>query len=489
MSDDITWDAPHGAADDITWDAPAAAPSTTMDVIKESAKGLGRGALSAAGDVGEAVMGPFGPSHHFANLMADLGMQARPQLEQTYGSQLAKAAGIEPSPQTTPGKFAGSISEAVGNPETYLGPGGLLSKGIAGAAAGAGGEAAGELAGGPLEPAARVLGAIGAGGLAGAAARSLASPRRIAPPSTQELFDQADTHYNQLHGYGVELHPRLPADTATSIETELRTAGYRPKAGHAGSKTFDIVDELRNPDNGQTMTTQEVEGIRRALGKLGFDQGEKDAARRAINEIDDMMATLQPSDVAINPHFAGEVSREAKLARANYAGAKRAEAIEGAKTKAELQAASTGSGSNIDNASRQQVKNILNSPRKLRGFSDAEKAQMEDIVRGTNSGNAARLLGKLAPSGIVSGALSAGLGHAVGHTIGVPALGMAAKLVSDLKTKSEINRLSNMVRLRTPLAARMGSTPLAPKVRTSGRAGVLLGQYGLPALAGANGEQ
>src|SRR5882672_10945615 len=463
MSDDITWDAPHGAADDITWDAPAAAPSTTMDVIKESAKGLGRGALSAAGDVGEAVMGPFGPSHHFANLMADLGMQARPQLEQTYGSQLAKAAGIEPSPQTTPGKFAGSIS--------------------------AGGEAAGELAGGPLEPAARVLGAIGAGGLAGAAARSLASPRRIAPPSTQELFDQADTHYNQLHGYGVELHPRLPADTATSIETELRTAGYRPKAGHAGSKTFDIVDELRNPDNGQTMTTQEVEGIRRALGKLGFDQGEKDAARRAINEIDDMMATLQPSDVAINPHFAGEVSREAKLARANYAGAKRAEAIEGAKTKAELQAASTGSGSNIDNASRQQVKNILNSPRKLRGFSDAEKAQMEDIVRGTNSGNAARLLGKLAPSGIVSGALSAGLGHAVGHTIGVPALGMAAKLVSDLKTKSEINRLSNMVRLRTPLAARMGSTPLAPKVRTSGRAGVLLGQYGLPALAGANGEQ
>src|SRR5712691_3306020 len=59
--------------------AALAAPSTTMDVLKEGGKGLLRGAASFAGDIGEAVMGPFGPSKHFANLKADITGGERPK--------------------------------------------------------------------------------------------------------------------------------------------------------------------------------------------------------------------------------------------------------------------------------------------------------------------------------------------------------------------------------------------------------------------------
>ncbi len=64
------------------WDAfpeAGAAPtrSTGMDIAAEAGKGLARGAESFAGDIGEAVMGPFGPQHHLANLLSDFGIGER----------------------------------------------------------------------------------------------------------------------------------------------------------------------------------------------------------------------------------------------------------------------------------------------------------------------------------------------------------------------------------------------------------------------------
>jgi hypothetical protein len=367
----------------------------------------------------------------------------------------------------------------VGNPETYLGPGGIGSKLLAGAASGAAGEGAGELTEGtPLEGPARLGASLLAGTATGAMTRGRGADY-VPPPHIQQLFDQADQHYQNLHGYGVEIHPQVGFDLADNITDELNTAGYRPLIA---PKTYSIVDELRNPEgNPPSFPTQQIESIRRALGKVGYDPNERDAARRAIAGIDDMMDNLQPANVVNNPQFAQQVGAEARLARANYAGAKRAEAIDTATDMAELQAASTGSGANIDNATRQKMRAILASPRKLRGFSDDEQNQMRQIVNGTFYGNGMRLLGKLAPTGIVSAGLSAGLGHALGHTIGVPVVGAVAKGFADAATRSAANRLSEMARLRTPLARQMGSSPLPPPVSGTGRMFPIT-QFGLPAM-------
>lgn len=341
----------------------------------------------------------------------------------------------------------------------------------------------------PVGMAADVSALLGVARLPGRLAQASgtgAKAARVAAPTTEELFDSAEGHYNAMHGFGVEVHPQLPADVATNITTELKTAGYRD---YLAPKTFKAVDELRNPD-GPTMTTQEIEGVRRALGKAAGDPAERDAARRAISEIDDMMANLHPNDVVVNPHFASRVSDEAKAARGDYAAAKRAEQIESATSRADLQAKSTGSGANIDNATRQQIKNLLNNPKKVRGFSDAEKDQMRQIVQGTFTGNAARLLGKLAPTGIVSLGLSTAVGAGLGHAVGIPVLGHAAKALGDAATRRAAAKASEMVRLRSPLAKQLGATARPPMQLGLPRGTQTAQQFGrLPQMTNPYGDQ
>lgn len=295
------------------------------------------------------------------------------------------------------------------------------------------------------------------GDAAGAATRAVGLDRKAPVPTTRELRAAADTNYNNMHGYGVEVHRPVMNNVADNIMTELTTQGYRD---YLAPKTWRAIDELRNPI-GRHSTTQDIEGVRRILNKAAGDPAERDAARRAIAHIDDAMANLTPGQVAINPHFANRVAQEAQNARGNYAAFKRSEAIDELRQKAARQAESTGSGANIDNATRQRVRQILDNPKKLRGFSAEERAAMEALVRGSPIGNAARLFGKLAPSGVVSLALSAGTGFASHGPVGaiaVPAAGLAAKKLSDRMTATKLDNLSRQVRLRSPLGNRMPQT-------------------------------
>jgi hypothetical protein len=477
--------APSGLPAGFDVDAPAAGPPVSVagDIAKESGKGLVRGVESAAGDVGEAVMGPFGPSHHWGNLMADLGLGQRPKTDAPYGAQMAKATGMTATPQTPYGKYAGAITESVGNPESYLGPGGPAAKLFAAGAAGAGSEAAGEAAEGTgLEPAARILGGMGAGSAASTLSRTVGAARaRVPSPTTDELHAASQTNYNNMKGFGVELHPHVMDQVATNIETELLNEGYRPWNTNEGhNQLFRAVDELRNPV-GRYTTMSDVDAPRRVLNRLAGNPSLRDGARRAIDEIDTRMVQLTPADAAINGHFIPRVVQEANEARGNYAAFKHAEQLDTSTDKAGLIAASTGSGANIDNATRQQMRQILTNPKKLRGFSPGEQVQMRQIVNGTFAGNAARLVGKLAPTGVVSGGLGALVGHTLGHTIGIPVIGAISKAAGDAATNRAAARLSEMVRLRSPLARRMGSTPLPPQVPTGARTAGSMARFGMPA--------
>jgi hypothetical protein len=306
--------------------------------------------------------------------------------------------------------------------------------------------------------------------------------KNVPAPTTKELFKAAENNYNNMHGYGVEVHPQVAAQAADNILTELNTQGYRD---YLTPKTYRAVEELKNPI-GQNSTTQDIEGVRRALNKAAADPAEKDSARRAIAGIDDMMSNLHPNDVAVNPHFADRVGKEAAEARANYAAAKRSEMLDEITKKAERQANSAGSGTNIDNATRQRIKSVLDNPKKLRGFSDDEKDQMEKIVAGTPVGNVARLLGKFSPSGIVSGALSAGAGFAAHGPMGavaVPAAGYIAKKIGDASTAAQAAKLSRLVRSRSPLGKRASINAAAQSVFAQPSAP---GALAAPGISGAN---
>lgn len=295
------------------------------------------------------------------------------------------------------------------------------------------------------------LGALrGIGRRAGVIARP---PTPVAAPTLEELHDASQAGYRNMHGYGVQLHPQVMENVAAHIEQDLLNDGYRD---YLAPKTWRAFEELRDPQ-GYLTNTQDIEGVRRALNRVTADPAERDAAHKAIAHIDNAMANIQPSQVAVNPQFAPLIAQQAREARGNWAAYKQAQQLETARTNAELQAASTGSGANIDNATRQKFRAILTNPKKARGYNAAELDAMRQLVRGTTPANTARLIGKLAPSGVVSGALSATLGHAVGHTLGVPIIGYAAKQFADAATARAAARLSEQRRLRSPLARQTGA--------------------------------
>ena len=222
--------------------ATAEKPTATADVISEGAKGVGRGVAGAAGDVGEAIAGPFGPSHHFANLMADLGLGERPKEEPGYGQQITKAAGIEASPQTTAGKYAGKVGEFVGNPETYLGPGGMLAKAITGAAGAVGSEAAGDVAAkfAPDSPktqaALRLIGAIAGGHGVGIAPRFV-SPNVISP-ERQAMIGVLDRE-----GIPLTAGDRTGSTNIKAAESELSPGGNDAQRHAFDQAAFNRVNE------------------------------------------------------------------------------------------------------------------------------------------------------------------------------------------------------------------------------------------------------
>ncbi len=274
----------------------------------------------------------------------------------------------------------------------------------------------------------------------------------VKQPDTEEFFDSAENHYSNMRGLGVEIDPKAMNRVADNITTELYAEGYRPRNV---PKVFDAVDELRNPA-GQNHEISDIDSVRKVLNKARLDYTERDAARRAIGHIDDYLADLKnnPQDVVVNPHFAGQVSEEATAARGDYAVAKRSEDIDEALDKAQRQAASGGSGGNINNAIRQQLKSLRNNKKKMTGWTDDEKAELDTVINGTGPSNAARSAGKFAPHGIVSTVMSYGIGHAIAPGIGevaVPGIGWITKKIGDHLTTKAAERLSNFVKARSPL--------------------------------------
>jgi hypothetical protein len=285
-------DGPEGASDDQVREQvmkqhpgadKAAEPSSVMDALKEGGKGLIRGAESFAGQMGEAVMGPFGPTHHLANLKADLGFGDKPAPEPGYGEQLAHATGVEPAAKTTAGKFAGATGEVLGNPATYMGAGSAALKVGAGAASALASEGAGQLAesagAGPgVAGAARVVGGI-AGGTAAVGAGNVV--RNAASPRTNVAADFARAM--ERDGLTPEvLSQRLQEARAVRPNATVADVG--------GENIRGLVERVaQTPGAGRTtikpaLTERQQQQLQRVSGDLEGLTGARQTAVRATQE-------------------------------------------------------------------------------------------------------------------------------------------------------------------------------------------------------------
>lgn len=288
----------------------------------------------------------------------------------------------------------------------------------------------------------------------------------VEQPDTEAFFDAADNHYKNMRGYGVEIDKRAMNDLATNARNELEAEGYDEDIA---PKTYARIKKLENI-KGQNATISDIENVRKGLNKVRkTDYSESDAVRRVVGHLDDYLANLKnnPQDVVVNPHFAANVSEDALAARSNYAAASRSEDVDEALRKAETHASVHG---DIGSAIQMQLKSLRNNPKKMMGWSDAEKAELDSTISGSTWQKATKRGAKFAPHGIVSTLGSVAAGHAIMPGAGealVPAAGFVSKIINKHLAQRAATNLSNVVKARSPLGKQAGinaaaQTALAP---------------------------
>jgi hypothetical protein len=400
----------------------------------------------------------------------DAFAEARPEIAipAEIAGALATGAGAGRAGLTLMGK-GGSVGSNIGRAAVEgAGYGGLYGAGssdddrLEGAMRGAG---AGAITGGALAAGGATLGKIMNNRAAAKAAepsRSLMNrggakleAARQANPAFEGFDDYVMQAYRTLGDEGLDptLHPRM-ARWMEKLE-ELSTGGTAP-------------------------TYRQLDTLRKQLGPALGDMNNADQRRLATmarNALDQFMAKGKPA-VPANI-FADDVGRAADDAMSDvregrelYRRGKNMRRIEDAAYKAEMDTATAGSGGNIDNNIRREVKRILLNP-KTRNFLNADEiAELEKVVKGGPVENAMRLIGKLSPqgNGLMMALTAVGPAAATGATgnplfMAPAGLGMIAKSLADATTKSKVAAVAPILASGGKVSPLSTPVQLSPQMR------------------------
>lgn len=387
------------------------------------------------------------------DLVASL-LSATPTAQEHEMAKAARAGARENNPNAArAGQVAGIAAQLAATPAAAVATparsalyGGAMS----------GGATAIDTRGDPLATARDTL-AGAAAGYGVSRATGGQAPRAERPPamSNEELRSAADAAYTKADNAGVIFGPSGIRQLGKDVKTDLADFGYHPQMQ---PKIAPILKEIDRLSNGN-VTLKGVEVLRRMAGnaRTSIDASERSLGGKIVEKIDDWVANAKPGQAITGD--AAEGAAALQEARGLWQRVKKSEMVDDALERAERRAASTGSGGNADNATRQNIRGILDNPKKVRGFSEAEREAMEKVVRGTPGQNIARLLGKLSPSGNgLMMALQAGAaGASGGMSLPAAAVGMGAKKIADSLTGRRVDDLSHLIRGGVSAATQQGA--------------------------------
>ena len=322
----------------------------------------------------------------------------------------------------------------------------LRTAGLAGVGAGLGGAEAAVRGEDALTGAAIGGAAGGVGALAGEAiSRGIgkaagAFNKQPKIPDIAELNTAKSAAYKAADDAGIIFTPSASDRVRQSVVRSLTDIGYDPALQPGATPAVRRLLDLE----GKNITFTGLDTVRK-IASNGYIPGNKSnnkAVSEIIRAIDDVTANPRASDVLTgNATEAGKAISEARSLAHRAA---KAEQLEYAVQSAKNRAGTSGSGGNVDNATAQNIRKMLE---RGRGFTPDEKAVMQQIVTRTPGQDALRLVGKLSPSG--SGLMAAlGVGAtAVNPAMAIPAgIGIGAKMLSDRGTSSAVDELSRIIR-------------------------------------------
>lgn len=457
--------------------------SVGEDVAKSGGIGLAKGVIAGAGAPADfRNLAASGAKWAFDKLGMEKASGALTALQKIGGegatsSRIQKEI-VEPvtgefyKPKTTAGGYSQSVGEALGNPLSYVGPGGLALK-VGGAATSAVGAETGKqlTKGTDYEGAGQLAGALIGGGVA---AKTLAPKiERAVVPTAEELKAAATKGYDAARNSGVELDPGKFGTFAAGLQNEL-TSGpkYAFTGGSAGTapKTIAAIESLQSAPAGGKVLAPNLDSLRIHLNNIaGETNGFKPTADAKAAMVAKSRLAEYLENVPTDHIVAGKAEdyiRNTKQANGNYAAASRADTI-GQKFQRAENNAEGGIATAIDNQQKSQVRTILKDSKAQRGFSADEVGAMKDLNKGTLLGNTLRQLGR-GGTGVIPMMLQAGTLGATGGASLVPQAALAAALYASKKTAEGLTRrqatkLDEMIRMRSPeYEARKAAMPPQP---------------------------
>jgi hypothetical protein len=268
------------------------------------------------------------------------------------------------------------------------------------------------------------------GGVAGGAGAALISPllsrlttqRTTATP--ESLRDAANQAYATARSADVLIKPqsfRQFADDATKVAQDF---SMDPVLQPAAMQAFKRINSLSN----RPVSLDELDNLRKILGdvKASTVPSERELARRLTDRLDNYVSSIDPAkNVMIGRAEAKQGIEAFNEARKLWSRQAKGGEIDELIRRAELSAPNY-SASGMENALRTEFRNLAKNKARMRTFTKEEQQAIEAVAKGGAVTNAMRMLGKLAPRGIVSGGILTGI------TAANPALGAAAFLAGEI---------------------------------------------------------
>lgn len=265
-------------------------------------------------------------------------------------------------------------------------------------------------------------------------------------PTSEALREQARKLYDEADNSGAAVKAESFSGVVDSIKRRLYDEGYTPSLH---PKTAAALKELESKvGNNQTIKGTE---INRRVINAARAATEPDDARIAglmIDVYDDWMRSLGSGDMIAGSADAAKLYPQARdLWRRKM----KSDEIEWAIERANNRASANYAGAAFETAVRQEFKAILNNKRRRRMFNDDELSVIRAVVDGTNTQNLLRLVGKLAPRGVISAA-PGGMLMNVDPMLGagVWAVGEGAKRAATAMTAKGAQKTAEFMRRSPP---------------------------------------
>ncbi len=425
-----------------------------------AAANLNRGLLigdegsALMGTLGNVLMGKVGPTNSnplsvFNGIGNTFGNELKKQRDyeddfdkrRPWTAAAVQTTGMAPTllvPGGAPAQAAtrgGAVAGAAGSAALYAGTAGLADRGTWEERTQAGTRNA-------------LIAAPIGGALAGLGTRAPKAPKRQTP-TLDDLTARKTAAYQAADQAGVRYSPQGYDDMVTAIEGNLTAARVNPMRHPKAASMLDELKGLKGTSPSLTELDQIRQVIRRDVANA-TDPAEAFMGQRMIRELDDFISKAGGNQVSSGVGSDGAaLIAEARDANTRYA--KTAEVTE-ALESAKLRASSTGSGGNVDNAIRQNMRRVLEGGN---NWTPDEANALRTIVAGTKTQNVLRQVGKLSPQG--NGLMAAGnltAAATLGPLGAVPGgAGLLSKYFADKATQQNVVKLLDVIANGGPQAA------------------------------------